>query len=354
MWVDVFRAAVVGGDVPYDRLVDRLRADHEVVTFGALADGSVDDYYRLREGDSTVTSRAALAAAISAGRDSFDLDHVTTDAGGQAVNAARQAAALGDDVLLAGHLDHPVFEFTFDVEAVSMGSPARVTVCLLDDDDVMFVEESTDLADWTVADLRAALSESLESFLERDALCCVNWASTPGLGEAMREMAARDPDGGVLCVDPGPLTVAGARDLLAVLRTLGDAYDVVLSVNEDEAARLGEAVGEPADEPTEASVLDAVRTAADGTSVVVHGEGAAVAATPAGRITVPALDVSRGPTETGAGDRFSGALARSLAADWDWALALAAGNACAAHYVSGRGTGTRSALPDHVETHRPP
>jgi len=358
VWADVFCAGAVGIGVPYDRLAGRLRADPATVTVGTLADGSVDDYYRLREGESTITSRAALAAAIAAGRDSFDLDHVTTDAGGQAVNAARQAAALGDDVRLAGHLDHPVFEFRH-VEAVSMGSPARVTVCLLDDDDVMFVEESADLAAWTLADLRAALKGPVESFLERDALCCVNWASTPGLGAAMREMAAHDPDGGVLCVDPGPLTVAGARDLLAALRSLGPAYDVVVSVNEDEAARLGAAVGGAVGDPTDASLLDAVRARAGGTggvdeaSVVVHGTDAAVAATPTGRVTVPTLDVSPGPTETGAGDRFSGALARSLAADWGWELALAAGNACATHYVSGRGTATRSTLLDHVETHDP-
>nr|WP_305882581.1 PfkB family carbohydrate kinase [Haloplanus ruber] len=222
----------------------------------------------------------------------------------------------------------------------------------------MFVEESADLAAWTFADLRAALPGPVELFLERDALCCVNWASTPGLGAAMREMAAHDPDGGVLCVDPGPLTVAGARALLAALRSLGTAYDVVVSVNEDEAAQLGEAVGVAGD-PTDASLLDAVRARADGTggvdeaSVVVHGTDAAVAATPVGRVTVPTLDVSPGPTETGAGDRFSGALARSLAAGWDWEVALAAGNACATHYVSGRGTATRSTLLDHVVTHDP-
>ncbi|MFC7174198.1 PfkB family carbohydrate kinase [Haloplanus litoreus] len=88
--------------------------------------------------------------------------------------------------------------------------------------------------------------------------------------------------------------------------------------------------------------------------MVVHGEEAAVAATPDGRVSVPTLDVSRALTETGAGDRFSAALARSLAAGWDWTLALAAGNACAAHYVSGQGTATRETLAAHVETHRPP
>ena len=251
-----------------------------------------------------------------------------------------------------------------DAEIDSVGFPeAEAAVDANDAGTVMefgaLLEQGSLLGTGARADLRAALKGPVESFLERDALCCVNWASTPGLGAAMREMAAHDPDGGVLCVDPGPLTVAGARDLLAALRSLGPAYDVVVSVNEDEAARLGAAVGGAVGDPTDASLLDAVRARAGGTggvdeaSVVVHGTDAAVAATPTGRVTVPTLDVSPGPTETGAGDRFSGALARSLAADWGWELALAAGNACATHYVSGRGTATRSTLLDHVETHDP-
>ncbi|WP_251343132.1 PfkB family carbohydrate kinase [Haloplanus halophilus] len=339
--------------MPYADLVTRLRAGLEPVTVGAFPDGSVDDYYRLRDGESTLASRAAFAAAVSEGRDSFGLDHVTTDAGGQAVNAARQAAALGDDVTLVGHLDHPVFDFDF--ETASMGSPARVRVCLFDADDVMFVEESADLAAWTFADLRAALGEPIDAFLERDALCCTNWASTPGLGAAMRDVGARDPDGGVCCVDPGPLTTAGARDLLAALPALGDAYDLVLSVNDAEAARLAEAVGDGAGgEPTDPAALDAVRTAAGAAGVVVHGVEDAVAATTGGRVSVPTLDVSRALTETGAGDRFSAGLARSLAAGWDWPLAVAAGNACASHYVSGQGTATPASLAAHVSTHGPP
>ena len=334
--------------MPYDALVDRLTDGLDPVAFGAFPDGSVDDYYRLREGDTTVTSRASFADAVTAGRDSFTFDHVVTDAGGQAVNAARQAAALGDDVSLAGHLDHPIFEFDF--ETASMGAPARVRVCLFEADDVMFVEESADLADWGFADLRAAVD--VDAFLERDALCCTNWASVPGLGAALREVAAYDPDGGVCCVDPGPLSTAQAGDLLAALEPLGGAYDVVVSVNDDEARALAAAAGREGS-ATDAEVLDDLRVAADATGVVVHGADAAVASTPTGDLRVPTLDVSRGMTETGAGDRFSAGLARSLAAGWDWDLAVAMGNACAAHYVAGEGTGSVDGLRAHVDAHRP-
>jgi sugar/nucleoside kinase (ribokinase family) len=332
----------------YDDLVDRLNDGLDPIRVGAFPDGSVDDYYRLHDGESTVTSRASFADAVTAGRDSFTLDHVVTDAGGQAVNAARQAAALGDDVLLAGHLDHPIF--AFDFATASMGAPARVRICLFESDDVMFVEESTDLSAWSFAALQDALD--VDAFLERDALCCTNWASIPGLASAFRDIAARDPDGGVFCVDPGPLSTGAAADLLDALAPLGDAYDVVVSVNDDEARRLAVAADYEG-RPTEREVLDGIREAANAAGVVVHGSNAAIASTPEGRVAVPNLDVSRALTETGAGDRFSAGLARSLAAGWGWDLAVAMGNACAAHYVAGEGTGGVVDLRAHVDAHRP-
>lgn len=332
----------------YADLVARLEDGLDPVRLGAFPDGSVDDYYRLHDGESTVSSRGSFAAAVTAGRDSFTLGHVVTDAGGQAVNAARQAAALGDDTLLAGHLDHPIFDFDF--ATVSMGAPARVRICLFEADDVMFVEESADLTEWTFADLQDALD--IDAFLERDALCCTNWASLPGLSAAFHDIAARDPAGGVFCVDPGPLSTGQAADLLDALEPLGDAYDVVLSVNDDEARQVADAAGRTG-RPTDAAVLDGIRAAANAAGVVVHGANAAVASTPDGRVSVPNLDVSRALTETGAGDRFSAGLARSLAAGWDWDLAVAMGNACAAHYVAGEGTGNVADLRAHVDAYRP-
>ncbi|MFB6196131.1 MAG: PfkB family carbohydrate kinase [Haloplanus sp.] len=334
--------------MPYDDLVGRLRSDFAPVSVASFPDGSVDDYYRLRDGDATVTTREEFAAAVAEGRDAFRLQHVMTTPGGQAVNAARQAAALGDDVLLAGHLDDAVFEFAF--ETVSMGVPARVTVCLLGDDDLMLVERSTDLVEWTFADLREALGGRIDAVLERDALCCTNWASVPGLSAAVERIAARDPDGGVFCVDPGSITTRQAGELLDTAGRLEPAYDLVLSVNVAEADRLAAAVGaDRIDDPAAADdALEAIRTAVGATGVVVHDEDAAVAATSSGPVSVPNLDVSRTVTTTGAGDRFSAALARSLAAGWDWDLAAAMGNACASHYVSEGGTADRDALADYV------
>ncbi|MEF8857116.1 MAG: PfkB family carbohydrate kinase, partial [Haloplanus sp.] len=157
------------------------------------------------------------------------------------------------------------------------------------------------------------------------------------------------PDGGVFCVDPGTLSAASGRDLLDALAHL-ETYDVVLSVNDAEARHLADAAEGGVDRD---AAFESVRTAADAAGVVVHGTEAAVAATPSGTVSVPTLDVSRTLTETGAGDRFSAGLARSLAAGWEWDLALAMGNACATHYVSGAGTGDDADLRAYVAEHRP-
>lgn len=340
--------------MPYDELAGRLRDDFDPVTVGAFPDGSVDDFYRLRDGDAPVTSRAAFATAVADGRDSFRLEHVQTAPGGQAVNMARQAAALGDDVSLVGHLDHPIFGFDF--ETASMGDPARVSVHLFDADDMLFVEESADLDGWEFADLRAATAGRTAAFLERDALCCGNWASVPGLSAAFGELAEMDPDGGVFCLDPGPLTAVSddrVAPLLAGLRRLRDAYDVVVSVNGDEAVRLADDAGHDGADPLDPDALAAVRDAAGVHGVVVHGDRRAVAATADGTRSVPALDVRRTTTETGAGDRFSAGLARALAADWGWDVALALGNACAAYYVSTERTADVEGLRAHLREHGP-
>ncbi|WP_248896534.1 PfkB family carbohydrate kinase [Haloplanus halobius] len=321
--------------MPYDDLVGELQRGLDPVSVGAFPDGSLDDYFRLRDGETVLTSREAFATTVVEGRDSLRLEHVVTTPGGQAVNVAQQLDALGDGVLLAGHLDHDDLAFPF--ETVSMGAPARVNVLLLGDDDLLLVERSSDLTAWTFADLRDALAGRVDAFLERDALCCTNWASVPGLPAATERIAARNPDGGVFCIDPGTVTARQAGDLLRSAARLQRAYDVVLSVNTDEANRLAAAAGLDAriDDPHDSgAVLESIRTDAGVTGVVVHAEAVAVAATASGTVSVPNLDVEGIVTTTGAGDRFSAAFARSLAAGWDWELSLAMGNACASHYVT--------------------
>jgi len=71
-----------------------------------------------------------------------------------------------------GHLDHPVFD-DLAADAVSMGDPAEVSVLEFDDGDVLLVEDSADVASWTLADLRAAAPD-FDATVSADAVCCVN------------------------------------------------------------------------------------------------------------------------------------------------------------------------------------
>ncbi|MFB6122156.1 MAG: PfkB family carbohydrate kinase [Haloferacaceae archaeon] len=345
--------------MPYDELARLLREDERRITVGALPDGSVDEYYRVRDAESYVVSRDAVAEAIRSGRDSFRLEHVMTDPGGQSVNMARQAAALGDQVTLYGHLDHPIFDLDF--ETVSMGAPAVVSVLLFDADDLMLVEESADIRNWTFADFRDACVHGVRDFLERDVVCCANFASTFGLPDALHAMAATTDEGNTFVLDPGPIsTVREARldALVTALGRLADSFDVVVSVNADECRRFVDVIdGVDADEFDEAGVtagaLDGIRRHTGVDAVVAHQERAAVAATPDGVLEVPNLKIIRNMTETGAGDRFSAALARGLGADWGWEASLALGNACTSYYVATGQTADREDLLTHVAVHDP-
>jgi sugar/nucleoside kinase (ribokinase family) len=343
----------------YEELARRLREDERPFTVGALPDGSVDEYYRVRDAESYVVSREAFGHAVLDGRDSFRLEHVMTDPGGQSVNMARQAATLGDQVALYGHLDHPIFDFDF--ETVSLGTPAIVSVLLFDEDDLMVVEESADIRNWTFEDFRAACVHGVRDFLERDAICCANFASTFGLPDALHSMAATTDDGNTFVFDPGPIsTVREDRieALLTALDQLASSFDVVLSINADEAHRLATVAKGDADvefDPEDLSPdsLEVVRRHAGVDGVVAHEKRAAVAATPAGGMTVPNLKIIRNMTETGAGDRFTAGLAHGLAAGWGWETALALGNACTSYYVATGQTADREDLLTHVSVHDP-
>lgn len=331
----------------YDALLDRL-STWRPVSFAAFPDGSVDRYVTLRDGERRVSTRAAFVEAVAAGRDALSVEHVRDAPGGQAVNAARQAAALGDETTLVGHLDHPILSFPF--ETVSTGAPSTVTVVLFDEDDLLLVEESSDVRAWTFADLRAAVDDTAALF-EVDAVCAVNWSSMPALTDAFDAVAEMDVDGGAFVLDPGTVSGAGddrVRELLDSLERLGASHEVVLSVNEDERDRLAELLGvQDASEPAAH-----IRAEAGVDGVVVHGVDRATAATPSETLSVPNLPVDDPVTETGAGDRFSAALARARGADWEWGPTLALGNACASHYVASGESATRRSLADFVDGRR--
>lgn len=328
----------------YEELVELLSAP-PAPAVAAFPDGSVDRRYRVREGGDRVSSRRSFGGRIAGGgADDFDLVAEGAAPGGQAPNMARQAAALGAETTLLGHLDAPIFA-DLGVETVSMGEPSRVEVLGFDDGDVMLVEEPSDRADWGIDDLDAAAAAAGSDPYAAAAVCCGNWASFPGMTEVLADLADR-----LTCeafvLDPGEVTGvdgAAAADLSDALGRLTTACDVVVSVNRREARALASAVDETGGHPTER-----IRRAAGVAGVVLHGEDAAVAATADETHHVPGVDVADARRDAGAGDRFSAALAYGLAADWGWEPALALGNACAARYVEGGGTATADGLPSYL------
>ncbi|GAA0654531.1 PfkB family carbohydrate kinase [Salarchaeum japonicum] len=316
------------------RLADARGVLDASVTATALPDGSVDRRYTVEDRAGAVRSRESFGRRIAAGEaKSFYVEHQTTDPGGQAVNAALQFHALADDLTLAGHLDHDIFE-TLPFDAYSMGAPAHVDIYEFESDAVMLTEESTGIETWRFETLERALGPRLDDALAADAVVWTNWASFPHATDALRELRERDPDGGVLVLDPGdvtvidPATVPGFADAVSALT---DRYEVVVSANRGEAEFLADALDTSFDD--DASLASGVRDALGADAFVIHEVEHAVAATRDVLAFVPNEPTSDPVRFTGAGDRFSAGLAHARAADGSWVESLALANACAAHYA---------------------
>ncbi len=336
--------------MPYQRLARRL-ADDPAPAVSTLSDGSIDRYCRLSAGalDPVERRRTFVREVESAGRKGFGLDPESIQPGGQSVNAAQQAHAVGADATCYGHLDDPepgrdaFADLPFDT--VSMGRPAIVNVLDFDDSDLLLVEASSDLSAWTLDDLRAAAP--LSSVFGTDAVVCTNWVSTPGMAEAFHELGNESIPRVPFVFDPGDVLgsdLGDHRELREALRALGRSVDVVLSVNRTELHAVAAALPDPPAPPVddEDRVL-AIREAVDAAAVVKHGKEEALAATREGvvRVDNPVVEDRR---QIGGGDRFAGGLAVGLGADWGWSTALACGNACASHYVATGDTASATVL----------
>ena len=335
-----------------DDLVERLAADDRERRVTAFPDGSVDSYYAAFDAaGERIAEREAFGERIASGdSDSVPIEREAREPGGQAVNAARQVHALGDESTLYGHLEDPVFE-ALPFEAISMGDPSRVSVFPFEDDALLFSERSSDVANWSLSDLEAATpSGDAVAALAADAVYCGNWASIDGLTDALETLATRSLAVRTFVLDPGPVSTRSRGALADLLETLGDldeTADVVYSVNRAELEYTADAI----DADSEASGVDAdlerlasVREAAGITSAVLHETERAAAATREKTAVVENVAVDDPRRRTGAGDRFGAGLAVARARDWDWETALALGNCAASYYVATGETGTRDDL----------
>jgi len=337
--------------VPYERLPDRL-AEQWSPTLATLPDGSIDHYCTLTAGAvGPLKTRETLGREIQdPNRSTFRMHIDTTEPGGQAVNVATQLDAIGADVTCYGHLDHPVLA-DLPFPTVSMGAPAVVYAFNFADSDVMFVEGSP-MDDWTLADLRAVAD--LTEVFTADAVCCSNWVSFPGLGPAFHELAGMDLPRCPFVLDPGD--IVGSRpdaiaDLHTALAALQDTFDVVYNANRQEIRATAAILEDPpADDHGR---LAAIREATGITAAVLHAPEEAAAATADGVTAVDTLHVASPARHTGGGDRFTGGLGYALACGWDWDLALACGNACAARYVETGKTPGPEALAAFLRDRRP-
>ncbi|QRV13743.1 hypothetical protein JMJ58_12345 [Haloterrigena salifodinae] len=336
----------------YDALVDRLASDDRERRIAAFPDGSVDTYYTPFDaaGD-RIADRETFGDRIARGdSDSVPIERDAREPGGQAVNMARQAHALGDEPTLYGHLEDPIFD-DLPFETVSMGEPSRISVFSFDDDDLLLSERSSAVANWSLADVEAAVpSGDAGEALAADAVCCGNWVSAEGLTDALETLAEGSLEVSTFVLDPGPVNTRSDGALLDLLEALGEleeTTDVVYSVNRAELECTAAATGADSDASgigADLERLESVREMAGITAAVLHETEHAAVATRTETTVVENVALEDPERRTGAGDRFGAGLAVARARCWDWETALALGNCAASYYVATGETGTRDDL----------
>jgi sugar/nucleoside kinase (ribokinase family) len=301
----------------------------------AFPDGSLDIYSEVHDADGSHLSKTAFRDRLTGARSrTFHLEERVVEPGGQAVNAAQQAHALGDEVRLDGCLDHHRLDLPF--ESHSHGKPSRVHIHEFTDGDLLYVSESDDVAEWTV--------EEFHTIPDADGYFGANWITVDGMTDTLHTLAG-SLDGEAFVFDPGDVTTAdpeAVRGLVDALGAVDDGIDTTLSVNARELAGVADALGVEADEAT-------VRREADISAVVVHEKDAARVAYEGGTAAVPNLEIDHAVRNTGGGDRFGAGFLHGLVVDGDIEAALALGNACASYYVETGTTGTADELVDFID-----
>ncbi|WP_280585574.1 PfkB family carbohydrate kinase [Halorubrum sp. Boch-26] len=201
----------------------------------------------------------------------------------------------------------------------------------------MFVE-TAEVTEWTLAELRRF--GDLSDVFTGDAVCCSNWGSVRGLESAFYQLSDTRLSRVPFVFDPGD--IVGVRPdeigaLLDAIAALQDTFDVVYSANRQEVRTTAAALSGPFDD--DLARLAAIREETGITAAAMHARDEAAVVTCDDQLRVSNYRVERPVRHTGGGDRFTGGLGHALACGWDWDLALACGNACAAYYVDSGRTG---------------
>jgi sugar/nucleoside kinase (ribokinase family) len=335
----------------YADLADVLRNDAADCDITAFPDGSIDMRYRVTDGSEGRLAREEFGERIASGEsDTFSIDREERAMGGQAVNMARQATALGDTVHLYGYLDHSIFD-SLACETVSMGEPATVYVYDFGSE-VMLADNPDAMSEWSLATLRNAMGDTFEERMTADAVCCANWISFDGMTDALSDIGALSLDGKYFVLDPGDLTVEAQESvasLCAALERLEQSHDVVISIDDGEMTYLAESLAVEVSDDAE-ETLKRLGTELAVTGIVLHGSSEAIAATPDGMRSVPTIHIDGETDLTGAGDRFGAGLAHGLAREWGWNSALRLGNLCSSYHVEQGETGSRETLASYADS----
>jgi ketohexokinase len=341
-----------------DRLASQVSRVRELTAFVGL-DGFVDEILHVVDKRwsassydrvPTIARLAERIAEASGQSTNLELVNQITKLGGNGPIMANSLASFGLRVTYLGNLGypnlHPVFQdFARRAAVHSIAEPGHTDAIEFDDGKIMLGKHaSLREIDWANIQTRFGREAFAEQFQRSDLIAFVNWTMLPHMSDIweslQRELCPHlnGPRRSIF-FDLADPEKRAKGDILRALELIGRFerhFDVILGLNEKEAAEVGESLGlrRPGADPAslEAWVRDLHAKLAVGT-IVVHPVSCALA------VSGEKVDVVEGPYEakpritTGAGDHFNAGFCLGKLLGFDNAASLLTGVTTSGCYV---------------------
>ena len=267
--------------------------------------------------------------------------------GGNAPIFSRTAARLGQRVTCIGALGDggisPVFSGLNGCDRLfSVAEPGESTALEFEDGKILLaMNADIDLLDYSRVEERMGESQLADSLNTADLVALLNWSELARGTDLWRGLLQKSQEtvsaaqGKKMLVDLCDISRKSKKqiqELLELLRGFAACYQVLLSLNENEADRLGVHFGLQREEPL--PFLEQLYDRLGLQNVVVHTIPYACGKGTEGAVLVPNQPVARPVLSTGAGDNFNGGLAVAWGHGLGLKDALEVANAVTGCYVS--------------------
>jgi sugar/nucleoside kinase (ribokinase family) len=298
----------------------------------------------------TISDLAARIAAAAGKSTNIELVNHQIKLGGNGPIMANALASLGLRVTYLGALGypamHPVFKaFAEKVEAYTVAEAGHTDALEFEDGKLMLgkMVQLNELT-WATIQSRFGRDEFLARFSTASLVGFVNWTMIPYMSDFWERLleeicpALNGPRRKLFfdLADPQKRTHNDIIRALDLIRGFETYFDVILGMNEKEAAGVGEVLGatrRPSNSDELSALAVRIRESLQINTVVVHPVAYALAAGTQGVDKVAGPYVSNPLITTGAGDHFNAGFCLGKLLGLDNAMSLLTGVATSGYYV---------------------